>query len=445
MTRRLAALAAASALLLGACSLLPHTADVTAEPAPETPSLPAGASSQEVLDFVYGQSIAWRDCGELDCASVEVPLDWTDPAQNPKQRVGSLLINPGGPGASGIDLVQSFGSYAGQKVLNSYDVIGFDPRGVGASNGVDCGDGSALDAYYVRDFLVTTEADLNTLRTKNADFAAHCRELTGPLLENVDTVSAARDMDVIRAVLGDPQLNYLGFSYGTQLGATYAELYPENVGRVVLDGAVDVLMPSEQQSLVQAAGFENALGNFITWCLDRDDCPLTGPEENARQQIARLATDALTTPYASAGDTAVNGNLMVYGIVVTLYAEENWDFLRQAIDETMTSGTATMFGFLGNFYLDRNDETGAYNTNSTVAFTAISCLDGLALDDGEVWDIAKQQDFAAQVEAASPTFGWWFSGSGGCDGWPYAAHPRQRQDRRADAGGGYHQRPCHAV
>lgn len=422
--------ALASVLILSACSLLPG-------PASESPSSTPSESSTESrplepgMPAVYGQTVTWRDCGDLDCASIDVPLDWSDPdgatialavskrpADEPGSRVGSLLINPGGPGGSGIELLQYFEPTAGERLLDAYDIIGFDPRGVGESNPVDCGDTQALDAYYVRDFVVETQADLNLLRDRNDAFASHCRELTGPLVENVDTVSAARDMDVIRHVLGDDQLNYLGFSYGTQLGATYAELYPANVGRMVLDGAVDFLLPSEEQSLVQAKGFENALGNFIAWCLDRDDCPLDGPVDNARKQIAQLALDAKESPFPSGGALPVNGNLMIYGIVVTLYDQANWEYLRLAIEETLEKDVAGYFGFLADFYLDRDSETGEYLSNSTVAFTAISCLD--ATEDEE-WDIAKQRDFARQVEEVSPTFGWWFAGSGGCTGWPYHA------------------------
>lgn len=433
MKRPLLALLAATTLLVSACSLLQAEEETTtsASVAP-TPSQ-GGRPVPDGLPAVYGQVVTWTNCGAFDCASIDVPLDWSEPdgptiaiavskrpANNPGERIGSLLINPGGPGGSGLELLEYFPDTAGARLLDSYDVIGFDPRGVGESNPVNCGDARALDAFYVRDFQVETQADLNMLRERNIAFAENCRDLTGPLFENVDTVSAARDMDVIRYVLGDDALHFLGFSYGTQLGATYAEIYPENVGRVVLDGAVDFLLPGEEQSLQQAKGFENALTNFLTWCLEQSNCPLDGPVDNARAQIGQIARSALETPYPSAGNQMVNGNTMVYGIVVTLYAEESWPYLLQALEEVAQYNTAGIFGYLADFYLDRNSETGEYEGNSMPAFTAVSCLD--APPDEEEWDIAKQRDFARDVEAVSPTFGWWFSGAGSCEGWPFEAH-----------------------
>ena len=237
-------------------------------------------------------------------------------------------------------------------------------------------------------------------------------------MENVDTVSAARDMDVMRAVLGDETMNYLGFSYGTQLGATYAEVYPQNVGRMVLDGAVDILLPATDQSLEQAGGFESALTSFLTWCVARDECALAGDVEQARRQVADIALSALDSPYPTGASTFVNGNLMIYGMVVTLYDEASWEYLELALNEVIERDTARIFYSLADFYLDRDDESGEWNGNSGVAFTAISCLDGA---DDEEWTIQDQRDFARDVEAASPTFGWWFAGSGGCEGWPYAA------------------------
>ena len=430
MTRPLVALLAAATMLLSACSL------VRQDPEPSQSSAPvitqSGRPVPQDLPSVYGQTVTWSDCGSLDCASIEVPVDWSDPdgatiaisvakrpANNPGERIGSLLINPGGPGGSGIELLEYFPSTAGERLLDSYDIIGFDPRGVGESHPVSCGGARELDAFYVRDFHVETQADLNLMRERNRSFAQNCRDLTGPLFENVDTVSAARDMDVIRYVLGDDELYYLGFSYGTQLGATYAEIYPENVGRMVLDGAVDFLLPGEDQSLQQAQGFENALTNFLAWCLEQESCPLDGPVDNARTQIGQIALSAVETPYPSAGTHLVNGNMMVYGIVVTLYAEESWPYLMQALEEVIEYNTAGIFSILADFYLDRDTETGEYQGNSMAAFTAVSCLD--APPDEEEWNIVKQRDFARDVEAVSPTFGWWFSGSGSCEGWPFAA------------------------
>lgn len=432
-------LAAVAAVTLASCSLLPFAPDdesATPSPTPEAGStidngaIVTGIPTDPFSSPVYQQQVTWTECGDLECASIEVPLDWSEPdgptimiamnrrpADDPGSRVGSLLLNPGGPGASGMDLLEYFAPSAGERLLASYDLIGFDPRGTGESSPIDCGDGSTLDEYYVQDFAVESQADLDEARAINEEFAAGCREHSGRLIANVDTVSVARDMDVIRAVLGDEKLHYLGFSYGTQLGATYAEIYPDHVGRLVLDGAVDILLPAEEQSARQAEGFENALGNFITWCLKRESCPLSGDAENARKQIAQVALTARDEPYVSGGKVLVNGNLMVYGIVVTLYDEASWEYLELALTEAIEDETAQIFYELANFYLDRDGQSGEYLGNSTVAFTAINCLDA----EDEDWTIKQQQDFARMMEQASPTFGWWFSSGTGCEGWPFTA------------------------
>ncbi|WP_291380363.1 alpha/beta hydrolase [Demequina sp.] len=426
-------LATAVAVLLAGCSVLPWTEE-SAEPTPITDEGPSrsGPPESPEVSAVYQQTVTWRTCGDLECASIDVPLDWSEPdgptfalalsrrpADNQGSRVGSLLINPGGPGGSGIDLVENVENLASEKLMTSYDIVGFDPRGVGESSPIDCGDGNTLDEYYLEDFIVETQAELDDARERNQAFAANCRELSGRLIENIDTVSAARDMDVIRAVLGDEKLHYLGFSYGTQLGATYAQLYPQNVGRVVLDGAVDVLLDPTEQSLQQAAGFENALTSFLNWCVARESCELNSDVETARRQVAQIALNALEEPYPADSATPVNGNLMIYGMVVTLYDEANWEYLELALNEVMQTETARIFSSLGNFYLDRNEQTGDWNGNSGVAFTAISCLDSTG--DDEEWTIVDQRDFAREVQEVAPTFGWWFAGSGGCEGWPYAA------------------------
>jgi len=428
------ALLAASAVLLAGCSLLPWTDGKTtsSSPSPTEDSTPvvSGPPADPFSSPVYDQKVSWTTCGALQCATIQVPLDWSTPdgatigiainrrlANDQAHRVGSLLINPGGPGGSGKDLLVNFEPSAGTKLLNSYDLIGFDPRGVGDSAAINCGDGKALDAYYVKDFLVLEQKDLDQATIRNEAFAKSCREKSGRIMQNADTVSAARDMDVIRAVLGDDHLNYLGFSYGTQLGATYAEIYPDKVGRVVLDGAVDISLSPEEQSITQATGFENALKNFIVWCHQQDACPLTGDVEQSRQQIADIAVKARDETYPSGGTTPVDGNLMIYGMVVTLYDQTSWEYLELALKEVIDRGTARTFYELGNFYLDRDGKTGEYNGNSTEAFTAISCLDSTQED----WTIAKQRDFARKIEAVAPTFGWWFAGSTGCEGWPYHA------------------------
>lgn len=431
---RLAGASAVVVLLLAGCT--PGKTQISPPEDGSTPSATQegepSVGQAEPVDDVYDQDVIWEECGQLECAVIQVPVDWSDPdgattdvainrhvAKNSGQRIGSLLINPGGPGGSGLNLTWALTTMAGADLLASYDIVGFDPRGVGASSPVECGTGEQIDDFYLPDTIIETQAELDAAMQEAAAFAQNCRLESGSIAENVDTVSAARDMDVIRAAVGDDELHFLGFSYGTQLGATYAQLYPENVGRMVLDGAVDFLIPSEDRSAGQAQGFENAFTNFLRWCSAGDDCPLTGSVTSQKAQVSSLMQQALAEPLPTGFDWDLNGNLFVYGVVVTLYDEESWFILKAAFEEIVDQGTAAIMYELANFYLSRDGESGQYMDNSTWAFTAIRCLDS---EPGEPTTIEEVHDFTAEMEQASPTFGWWFGSGAGCEGWPWTAN-----------------------
>lgn len=423
---RLVAASAVVVLALAACS--PDKTQVS--PDDGGGSGPDSTDGAPVSD-VYEQEIEWSACDALECATIQVPLDWSDPngetielalnrhpARNADERIGSLLINPGGPGGSGLGLTESLTITAGDALLDSYDIVGFDPRGVGKSTPVQCGDPETIDEFYIPDTIIETQAELDAANESVADFAANCRVESGAVIENVDTISAARDMDVIRAAVGDDKLNFLGLSYGTQLGSTYAELYPENTGRLVLDGAVDFLLPGIDQSRGQAEGFENALTNFLRWCGERDSCPLGGSVDEQKAQLSDMMKVAVANGYESGADWPVNGNLFVYGVVVTLYDELSWPYLEAALEEAANADTAYILFELASFYLSRDTSTGEYSDNSTWAFTSIGCLDEPREDP---WTIEDVNDFRTEMEEASPTFGWWFASGAGCDNWPFEA------------------------
>lgn len=425
MTRRLTATVAAAAItamVLSGC--VPGREQIT-------PTATPTVGAELTLEEIYAQEASWSGCATYECATIQVPLNWAVPegqtielalarhaAGDPANRLGSVLINPGGPGASGIDFLEFFVDTAGQELLDHYDIVAFDPRGVGASTPVWCGTDADVDAFYMEDVLLETQEDVEAARQRTADFAQLCRETSGPVVEYVDTVSAARDMDVIRAAVGDEALNMLGYSYGTELALAYAELYPDLVGRIVLDGAVDPLLSGEELSRGQATGFEDALTAFLEWCVGRDSCPVGPTVEDARTTVQSILTTARTSGY-SASSGSVNGNIMVYGIVVTLYSEDSWEFLEMALDELLNDGVANLFAMLADFYFDRDTFTGEYNSNATVAFTAIGCLD--RYEDEELWTIDDVTEYAEDVTAQSPTFGWWFASGLGCDGWPWFA------------------------
>lgn len=427
---RVAALIAASVLVLSACipdkTQVSPTETETGTGGATASAAPTGPDTAD-LPAVYRQDVAWSECGDLECATLQVPLNWDDPdgetvdleinrsaARDQGARIGSLLINPGGPGGSGLDMTDYLVTIAGDDLLDAYDIIGFDPRGVGQSSPVQCGPDSVIDDYYMADVVIENQDDVDTEVARTQEFADGCLDATGDFLTEVDTVSAARDMDVIRTVLGDPELYYLGFSYGTQLGATYAQVFPDNVGRMVLDGALDLTLDGEDLTLGQAGGFENSYRNYLTWCIDQGDCPLGDTVDEGLATTTALLDQALAEPFPTLSSHDLNRNLLLYGIIVTLYSEDSWPYLTTGFKELNATGTGSVMYQLANLYFDRDAGSDTYLTNSTWAFTAVNCADAPEEDPVTYGDI---EDFTEQAEEVSPTFGWWFASGTGCEGW----------------------------
>ncbi|WP_084099518.1 alpha/beta hydrolase [Demequina sp. NBRC 110051] len=425
---RVAALAAASLLILTAC--IPDKTQVSPTEQETSTGGATASAAPNVTDLpdVYRQGVDWSACGEVECATLQVPLSWDEPdgetvsleinrhpARSQGERIGSLLINPGGPGGSGLDMTEYLATIAGDDLLDAYDIVGFDPRGVGESTPVQCGPDGVIDDYYMADVVIESQDDVDAEVARTEQFAAGCLAETGDFLTEVDTVSAARDMDVIRTVLGDDELYYLGFSYGTQLGATYAEVFPENVGRMVLDGALDVEMDGQELTLGQAAGFENSYRNYLEWCIDQGNCPLGDTVDEGLAETTAMLDQALEEPLQTLSTYRLNRNLLLYGIIVTLYSEDSWPYLTQGFREIETTGTGAIMYQLANLYFDRDAASDTYLTNSTWAFTAVNCADSAEEDPVTYDEIA---DFTVEAEEASPTFGWWFASGTGCEGWP---------------------------
>ena len=234
------------------------------------------------------------------------------------------------------------------------------------------------------------------------------------LLGHVDTRSAARDLDVLRAALGDETLSYLGFSYGTLLGATYAGLFPETVGRMVLDGAVDPTLERAELGLGQAIGFEGALRAYVEDCLAGDDCPLTGSVDQALQQVSGLVDQARRSPLRTESGRALTGSLAFTGVAVALYDEEFWPPLTQALTAALRQDDGTILLALADLYNDRNED-GTFASNSMEAFIAVSCLDSV-----ESPDPAEMRATAAELAEAAPTVGRFFGYNGVvCASWPH--------------------------
>ncbi|ROS76618.1 alpha/beta hydrolase [Cellulomonas sp. PhB143] len=397
----------------------------TASSAPGSDAAPAGDGAPTGFESYYTQDLAWKKCGGgFECATAAAPISWDDadsgsidlalkrlPASG--DRKGSLLTDPGGPGASGVEFVGDAKSLFGDPVRESYDIVGFDPRGVSGSSPVRCFDDARKDESLSKDFP-ETDAGLADLRTELKAWADACQKNTGPQLATVDTQSAARDMDMLRAALGDGTLTYVGFSYGTQLGATYAGLFPDRVGRMVLDGAIDTSLDADEISAQQAVGFENALRAYVKDC-QTGKCPLTGSVDDGMAQIKDLLDGALDDPLPTDSDRDLTQTLMFYGIALPLYSKANWPLLTQALTEAIDKGTGTTFLLLSDYYNDRNPD-GSYTGNSAEAFRAVNCLD----DPGNP-DMAFMDAQAKQIEAAAPTMGEFFTYNGlTCADWPEA-------------------------
>jgi len=399
-------------------------------PRPSTTSTPTAEDVPAELAPYYHQVLRWSGCGDgMQCTTATAPLDWADPAGETIELAlirqpatggdarGSLLVNPGGPGGSGVDFIRDSIDFAtSEKLQREFDVVGFDPRGVGASTPVVCtADDAGLDDYL---YGITpgehgSDAWIAASRQRNAAFGQGCLEHTGPLLGHIDTVSAARDLDLLRAVLGDDTLSYLGYSYGTYLGARYAELFPEKAGRLVLDGAIDPAASEFDVTLTQARGFESALTAYLDDCLAREDCPFTGSTDAARARIATLLHELDAHPLPGDDRRLLGSGTMFSAIILPLYNEGNWSYLDDLFAEVLAGGTDTAF-FLADVYNDRGAD-GSYSSNGSEAFLAINCLDYPS--DGEV---ATMRAEAAELEREAPVFGPWMAYGGTlCPEWPF--------------------------
>jgi pimeloyl-ACP methyl ester carboxylesterase len=419
----LIALLTSSAVVLTGCIALTDTA--TPEPiSPVATGAPAGFERyyEQVIDFV--------NCGDqLFCADVEVPMNWDDPSSEPiniatsylqadkKEPIGFVLFNPGGPGASGYDWVLESSDFLGTKKLReNFNIMGFDPRGVGRSSAVSCLTDAENDEflYGVTGFELGSEEDIAFARASTKEFGEKCLEGTGELLAHVDTVSAAKDMDVLRAVLGQEKLHYLGYSYGSLLGTTYANLFPDRVGQFVLDGAIDPTVSDEQQTLFQIEAFENALRAFLESCEQYSDCPFTGFVEGDLKTIREFFLELETNPLPTQSDRKLTIWAAVTGIIMPLYSESYWPYLATAFDMALNNGKGDVFLLLADQYNDRSED-GTYSTNTLAANYAISCLDSRASTNA----FSMKRQNAALLEAA-PTLGrYWQFGALRCESWPF--------------------------
>lgn len=413
------------AMVLASCSLL-SGGDRSQDAATAKADPSIIASAPEGLEKFYSQEVVWEPCeSEFQCAKVTVPVDYDNPdgetiqlaalrASSTGKKTGSLLVNPGGPGASGYDFVKdAAATHFSKAVRDAYDLVGFDPRGVKRSAPVTCMTDAERDAARAKIYDLETDAGLAAALADNKAIAAQCDAQTGPVLGKIDTVSSAKDVDILRAVVNDEKLNYLGYSYGTFLGSTYASLFPDNVGRMVLDGALDPSISNEDLTSGQARAFEKAIRAYVASCQGQDGCPLSGGVDAGVQQVRDLIAAVQQTPRTAKDGRVVNATMFVSGLITPLYNDQSWPALTQALEAAMTGDVSLMLR-LADLGADRS-ANGTYSSNSTFAFNAINCL-----DYPMVSDTAGMRAEQQRLMQDSPTFGYFFAyGGTNCIDWPY--------------------------
>jgi pimeloyl-ACP methyl ester carboxylesterase len=369
----------------------------------------------------------------LQCGKLAVPLDYAKPegdktelamirvqATDQAKRIGSLLFNFGGPGGSGVDTLAQAAKAFGP--LNArYDLVSFDPRGVERSSGVRCGGTAEMDSFTSLDTLPDNPETDAANDAANKKFAELCDKDSGKILPYVGTVNAARDMEVMRASLGDAKLNYFGMSYGTQLGGVYATLYPKAVGRMVLDAPLDPSVSFEQRTLVQTAGFQKAYESFLKECV-REGCDLGASVEAADRRIERLMLELSERPI-QVNDRELTQGVASTGVAAALYSTLTWPLLENSLAQAFKGQGAGLM-FLSDSYVGRSPD-GKYSTAMT-SFPAITCVDSAERPSAQT--LSKTEDAALRI---SPLFG--SSGAGAlCSVWPV---PGSNQAKHVDATG----------
>ncbi|MBU6535557.1 alpha/beta hydrolase [Streptomyces mayonensis] len=459
--------AISSAVLLSTAALLASSLTACAPAARDGDRRGNGgtATDEQALTALRDQRPDWRDCpapapvqggGEApralpdgtawQCATLRAPLDWNKPAGksldlalirarssgDADDRIGSLLFNFGGPGGSGVATLPGLAADY-EKLRSRYDLVSFDPRGVGNSRAVRCTDPDLPDDSEVDDTPDDGTDELKALVAFNRATAAACEKNSGDVLPHVGTTQAARDMDLIRQVLGDEKLHYFGISYGTELGGVYAHLFPQRVGRAVLDGVVDPTHDTMEEALAQAGGFQLAFEHFAAWCAEQG-CALGAGAERIVAATVALQAALDDTPLPVPDGDAVDGDALVDAVTGALYRQDYWPTLRVAL-EAAADGNGEVLQDLAEALGQRgrggdpdnphdpedpDDSDAVEESNEEDAFRAITCD-----DSSDRYTVADVRSRLPEFLEASPLFGPGLAWSAlSCDGWPVpgAAH-----------------------
>ncbi|WP_329071983.1 alpha/beta hydrolase [Amycolatopsis sp. NBC_01480] len=407
--RRLAAVVAV-ALAATACS---------ASPAP-SPS-PSSKPGPDPMDRFTTQQLAWGPCAaygqddfekqayadkSLECASLTVPLDYAKPtgetvtvgllrhrATDAAKRVGALVVDPGGPGGSGMMAAASLVKPAGD-LAKEFDFVGFDPRGVHASRPrITCRSDAEQDADRSSDIESdNSPAGVEKQLAEAKSYGASCVAHTGAeFLAHVGTREVVQDLDVLRAALGEPKLTYLGYSYGTQIGSAYAEAYPARVRAMVLDGAIDPAQDLPRSLITQTAGFQDAFTEFAKWCAPRSGCPLQG---DATAAFQRLVRPLVAKPVPARGGRKLSFEDAITGVTAALYSRQRWGYLATGLQQLSQGQGGNLLDLADSYY--ERDQQGHYS-GEIDAYFAVRCVDFARVTDRAAIDSAH-----AQMVAGAP-------------------------------------------
>ena len=382
-----------------------------------------------------GGTINWADCpirdGDgLKCARFKVPYDYGEPSKGSfslklvkrpatfrTKRVGSLLVNPGGPGFGGTMIAKNATGYLSTALTDVFDVVGWDPRGTGDSTpAVDCVDN--YDKYFAVDLTPETDAQREEIISSTRDFSAECEKKSGEILSYVSTNSTARDMDTIRAALGEDKISYFGFSYGSELGATWATMFPTTVRAAVLDGAADPTSSYMEGGLQQAKGFEDELTKYLAQCSADKKCAFHN-DGKAEEAFDALMTSIDKKPLTVSNDrTPVNLSVALTAVTDAMYSSSIWDSLSDALKNAQKGNGSGLLEMYDDYYQRSFDGTWG---NELEAFNAILCL-----DDPGPKTIKDIESWTPKFKAVAPRLWHSFAGGYGCVFWSAKPDPRIR-------------------
>ncbi len=417
------------------------------------PTQTATASSAPIdvhggsVQAFYDQGITWGKCApgtfdsyrgvdssdpsEYQCAFLKAPLDWDNPDgdqislalaihRSGKKDAPALFVNPGGPGGAVVSALPYYaGQGIGEAVVNAYDIVALDPRGVGDSTPVFCMTDEEKDKYNAGSETEGTDADspqsaIAEVQEDSREFAQGCRDHSGAIFEHIDTVSAARDFDMVRSILGQDKLNLLGYSYGTFLGATYAGLYPAQVGRFVLDGALDPALSVDEVSSMQMRGLDASLQQWITDCATQASCPMGRTKDegiaNVRSFLESLEASPLPT---NDPDRPLTEGLAVTAMIGAMYNTQWWPELTNAYSDATRRSDGTAMLEIADLMNSRNPD-GTYADNSTDAINAINNLDYKPAGTDAEW-IARADALKSELSILDRYVGY---PSAGLSAWP---------------------------